>query len=184
MPRSILHHDLFAHLCEGVGARVVPIFNTGVMLFRNGVHRTLGRCIEEMMRLRAAFARKALPFPCANVRLFDEVLGALILGRVPGLTWNAIPPQLVPFYEEMRSGSLASAGLVLHVWSNRYADFLAAEEGSKAAHEYLAIPPHGVRKDWLFSAWMRAGVSRLQLPPTLLARWARNSRWVLPESQR
>lgn len=180
IPRSLLHHELYTLLTTGLPGRNLPVFNTGVMVFKNGVHCRVAERMDELMRLRSAFTRKRIPYPCLNPRLFDEVIGSLVLGRIKDLTWKAFSSTVAPFYQEVRNGAAAADGKVLHVWSTYYPDFLAEYEGRQASEAYLSIPQATSRRDWLFNAWLRAGVSSFRLPASWVQRWARRSRGLLP----
>lgn len=179
VPRSFLHHELYTLLTAGLEGRDLPVFNTGVMVFKNGLHRRVAGRMDELMRLRSAFVRKRIPYPCLNPRLFDEIIGSLVLSRMEDLAWKAFSENVVPFYEEVRNGAAADCK-VLHVWSKYYSDYLAEQEGRQASEAYQSIPKATSRRDWLFNAWLRAGVSSFRLPTSWGQRWARRSRGLLP----
>jgi|GEM_PF-2806917 len=176
---SYLNHELYRTLADGFGCAPVPVFNTGVMLFKHGLHRRLAARLDEFRRMRDAFLTKRIPYPCSKPRLLDQVLGGLALGRIEGLTWRPLTPAVSPFFEERFGESDPGRGMVMHVWTALYGEFLQQEEGELAARQYQALPQSDVRGDWLFNVWLRLGPSSLRLPDSVLVRWARAARGFL-----
>lgn len=173
---SYLNHELYRTLADGFGCAPLPVFNTGVMLFKHGLHRRLAARLDELRRMRDAFLTKRIPYPCTRPRLFDQVLGALVLGRIEGLAWRLLTSELSPFFEEQFGESDPGRGMVMHVWTALYGEFLLQEEGEFAAQQYQALPKPDARRDWLFNVWLRLGSSSFRLPDNVLAKWARAAR--------
>ena len=176
---SQMDHRMYATLCRGMGAAVAPLFNGGVMLYKNGLHRKAAARVSEIERLWSFFASKRLPYPCQVVRVMDEVAGTLALARIPGFCWSELAPELCPFYVERRTGDVADPGVVTHVFSSYYPAFLFETEGPEAAREYLALSQTSTQREWVFSAWVRFGVWRSRFPDWMLEAWASRARGVL-----
>lgn len=173
-PASLLDQELYDRICASVETSVLPIFNAGVMLFKNGLHHKVGALASEIEALRTQFVSKALPYPCQNVRLLDEVVGSLILGRISGLTWAEFCPSLSPFFVEVQHQMVGGPGVLMHVWSPWYPKFLQNEEGPDAESQYRASRSRGTWQDRCFGFWVQLGVFQARLPRLLLHRWICN----------
>ena len=177
---STVDHELNGILCAALDAAELPMFNAGVMLFKNGFHRRMAERAGEVRRLFTQFARKRIPYPCRNVRLFDQVVGAIVIGREPRVLWAALAPELSPFWVERLAGDVRGPYAVQHIWSANYAAFLLDLHGIESAREYLRLPAEALRGDWFFSLWMRSAVWRPRLPESWLHRWAASAKGLLP----
>jgi len=122
---------------RGLGSREVPIFNTGVMVFNHGIHRTIAAALGEVRELCRIFVEGKLPYPCTNLHILEEVVISLILGRMNGVSFGTIPRELSPWYLEVAEGLVPDPGVVMHVWSARYAEYLDRFEGPAGRQMYL-----------------------------------------------
>ena len=169
--RSQLDHELFDWICRAIGARALPIFNTGVMLFRNGVARRVSSRWPDFVRLDRAFRRKRLPYPCRNAHILEQVVATLVLGTIDDLSWASLPRHACPSYQEYRGGHVTSPGIVLHTWSACYAACLFERDGADAAGAYTTLPPHDDARWAVTSRLLRLGSTLWRLPNPVLERW-------------
>jgi hypothetical protein len=124
-----LDEQALAAIARSQGLVPVPPYNTGVMVFRADLVRTLVTLLEDMIwyawrlmvgmclwspgvlgdealghRVRASAGpgdrRLALPYPSSNSWIIDEVATWLTLGRIPGLSHDMLQPAEVTQGEE------------------------------------------------------------------------------------
>ena len=121
------HFDeaLFAAHARALGAVVLPVFNTGVMVFDHGIHEAIAGGLEELELLMRSFTEGRLRYPCANVHVVEEVAASLVLGAIEGITFEALSPTLLPFFADPLR--VPGGGVVLHVFTARYRDHLLAD---------------------------------------------------------
>lgn len=169
---------LFRKIVEHRRGRLLPIFNTGVMLFRNGLAERLAQHWSAFVRLDRQFRRKQIPYPSVHVHILEEMVAPLVLGSIGPFSWKPLTPQLCPFYLEYRGRHVETHGLILHVWSAYYDSCMFEYMGKECALAYraLPLPPENggsglaariaARRLLLGSMWMR-------LPKPLLNVWLR-----------
>lgn len=127
-------------LATSLGGRQVPVFNTGVMLLRQGLlgqlRRTLCKKIES---INTSFESDWSVYPSTNSHIADEVAASLAFGTWPGFSWTPMNDVSAPFYLELRS-TLKATAAVVHTWSHYYPDFLDdyISKESGALHRMLA----------------------------------------------
>ena len=178
LARSNVDHDLFRSIAQHLGVRLVPIFNTGIMLFRNGLAHRLGNHWKDFVRIERQFRHKQLPYPCLAAHLLEEMVAPLVLGGVDSFTWRLLEPELCPFYAEYRGRNVKTHGTILHTWAQHYDSCVFEFIGKDDALAYQALRSNGsaisglvtqinARKLLLGSMWMR-------FPKSLLERWLRN----------
>jgi hypothetical protein len=177
LTKSHVDHWLFEKIAEHLNANIVPIFNTGIMLFRNGFATRLGNEWRNFVTLNHKFRSKRLPYPCWAAHILEEIVASLVLGAMDQFTWSKLGAESCPCYEEYRGRNVQTPGVVLHAWSRHYASCLFDFVSKDDALSYRALRhPAGNRSSistqiaahrlLLGSMWMR-------LPKTLLETWVR-----------
>jgi hypothetical protein len=170
--------------------RVVPVFNTGVMLLRNGLGNRIANLWSLFVSLARSFQLKALLYPCRNPHLLEEIVATLVMGGVPKATWKELPEHLAPFFLEYQGRHAATRGIVMHTFSSLYPpclfDWFGAEElrrydGLNAGIGRSILPR--VRKA-ISAGWLLLGTRLLPLPSDLQASWARKAALVFPSHDR
>jgi hypothetical protein len=172
--RSMVDHWIFRRIADGLGGESLPVFNTGVMLFRNGSAQRLKHHWKDFLRLDRRFRRKLLPYPCANPHLLEEMVASLVLGTRARFSWSHLPPSSCPCYLEYR-GEYRQPGIILHTWSAFYAacifEFFGRDE-ALAFHSINKRSSGAIRK-LVRTALLQAGSIKLRLPQWLLDWWVR-----------
>lgn len=120
-PRSQVDHESLTRLAAGAD---VWVPNTGMMLFRGGVHRDLTRDLEPWFVWAQRFRSYPSEYPCSNPHIVEEVVACLMMAHagVPQLRATA---RECLFYEERRRpiSELVHQTTVLHTWG-RYMRWL------------------------------------------------------------
>lgn len=104
---AYLDEDKLAAIASAEGLCSVAPFNTGVMLIRSDLCKSLlllrRRFLETATRLLASysksevpFSRTSLPYPSNNEWILDEVALWLTLGAIPGLKLGLLDQREVP----------------------------------------------------------------------------------------
>jgi hypothetical protein len=166
-----ISHGLLAKINAAVEGATLPVFNTGVMLFRNGLAARLADRWTEIIDLARLFRRKQMPYPSRNTRLMDEVAASIVLGRVESLRWSMLDPTTFPFFLEYARHRSADA-LIMHTWAMYYAHYLFEHHGRKAGLEYLRLPAHRSRSRG-FNQWMALGLKSFRLSEPWVDRWVK-----------
>jgi hypothetical protein len=169
---SQIDHDLMDRIRHRLHATELPVFNSGIMVFKNGFHRVLATRLSEFERIRSLFLRKRLPYPCSNAHIIDEIVSSLILGRVDEVTWSEIKPDVCPFYIEHRSRNATDSVLATHVWSFYYPAYIFETYGSEEFRKYADLGR--ARIGWgirLTNLWIRVGGSILRAPGFVTRAW-------------
>jgi hypothetical protein len=186
--RSIVDHWLMSEISGRLGARVMPILNTGVMLFRNGSAQKISQYWDGFVRLARRFRRKQLPFPCRNSHLLEEMVAPLVLGSLPCLTWGQLPAEACSFYLEYRGQNEHPTGVVLHTMSALYSAALWEFVGKYEALEYenLEADQPGLAqraREWLKSLRLLLGTTFVPVPRSWLAAWIRAGAMAVTETR-
>ena len=126
-------------LARALGARSLPIFNTGVMIFNRGSHRRIGAATADLLDLGARFHAGDLELPCFNRGITEEVCASLVLGRLEPLRWGYLDRADAPFYLEWRARLVGGCGLVMHTWSH-YLPFAVVEFFGRDAVKHAPDP--------------------------------------------
>jgi hypothetical protein len=171
---------LLAAIAARIGARLLPIFNTGVMLFRNGFAGRVAAHWPEFLRLERRFRRKQLPYPCKNAHILEEIVTSLALGTIEPFTWSHLIRELCPSYLEYRGRNVQSPGIVLHAWTSFYPSCAFEFLGKDAALAYASLPQQGAPRARAFGlrSKVRAGrlllgTAMLRLPSPVVDAWLR-----------
>ncbi len=117
----------FDRIADAAGStRKLPIYNTGVMLFNHGFHTEVAAHLEWFDEIRASIdgPRATHPYPHSNPHILEEVVSTLVLGRFRSLRARPMSMRDAPFFHEIRGGVAKRAGIVCHVFSGRYDNFL------------------------------------------------------------
>lgn len=122
----------------GLGSADVPVFNTGVMVFNRGMHRLVADMLEEIIELKALFTAGQLPYPSYNQHIMEEIVISLVMGRMHGVTFGLIEQADSPWFLELREKLVPGPGVVLHVWSSYYAEYLEFMRDDAASEKYRA----------------------------------------------
>lgn len=180
LAKSHVDHWMYQRIAERLGSRFVPIFNNGVMMFRNGFAQRLGKYWDDFLRLERSFRRKRLPYPCWNPHILDELVSPLVFGTMDGFTWGELPPQLCPFYVEYRGRHAETPGILLHTWTPFYGGCLFEFLGKDDALAYLALRAKDPGGDLvsgfrakLRSRWITMGSYWMRLPKSVQETWLR-----------
>jgi hypothetical protein len=134
------------------GLVLIPPYNTGVVLFTAGLLRTLVTLLDEylwyawrltfglclwrpelldnpglvrLVRARSGVGEHglALPYPCDNSWILEEIAVSLTLGRIPGLTHGLLRQADVAQGDEAVEG--AGGDIVAHYFTSREGRFMA-----------------------------------------------------------
>lgn len=134
------------------GLVAIPPFNTGVVVLAAGLVRTLTSLLDEYLwyawrlilgmclwdpellhdpalvalvraRSGAGECRLALPYPCDNSWIMDEIAVSLTLGRIPGLAHDLLRQSDVAQGDEAVAGS--GGAIVAHYFTSREDQFIA-----------------------------------------------------------
>lgn len=177
---NIVDEQLYARLAEGLDVGVVPIFNTGVMAFRNGSGRRLANSWNDFLRLERRFRYKYLPYPCKNPHLLEEMVTSFVLGGINEFSWAYLAPELCPSFVEYRGRNVANQGIILHAWSAYYAPCIFEFIGKDEAFAYEALPKTGPaepRRRGILAKARGAGLlwgsMFMRLPRPVVAVWIR-----------
>jgi len=110
----------------------LPIYNTGVMLFNHGFHTEVAAHLEWFDEIRALIDGPTAthPYPHSNRHILGEVVSTLVLGRFRSLRAQALSSRDAPFFNEIRGRLAKEAGIVCHVFSASYKDFLCELAGT------------------------------------------------------
>jgi hypothetical protein len=171
---SQLDHALYAAVCASLGARVLPLWNSGVMLLRRGLGARVGRCWDDFVRLHRLLCMKRLPYPCRNAHILEEVVAALVLGTLPELSWGLLPRDVAPWFLEYIARDGPAAPLVVHTWNSGYVGYLCHSGDHEGLRAYLALPGGGPPKPRLETLLLTLGTTVRRVPPWALARWVRH----------
>jgi hypothetical protein len=170
---SQIDHPLFASVCRSIGAQVRPVWNTGVMLFRNGLAGRLADRWEDFLRLVRLLWSKRLPYPCTNPHIADEVVGSLVLGLVEPLSWAFLPREACPSFLEYMGRAPCDDALVVHTWSQCYPSYLCHVRDLAALRAYLALPGRRGPRRPPGALRLTLGTSRWRPSPQSLEKWVR-----------
>lgn len=162
-------HRLFDLVRKHMGAETRPVWNTGVMLFRNGLAGRLAGAWPEFARLARLFRRKRLPYPCTNPHILEEIVTSLALGAIHPLTWALLPPIACAWFTEYM-GRDALPPIVLHTWDTFYPGYLCHAGDREALRTYLALPIKRSRPR-IQALWLKLGTGPLAAPEWVLDRW-------------
>lgn len=111
----------FSSLFELAHSTAVPLFNTGVMVLNNAIHRKIVDRMDEFRQVRIEFDENRLPYPCSNRHITEEMVAAIVLGRIRGFSYQLIKPIVSPWYWEFKGGDVRSPGLIVHTGSEFFA---------------------------------------------------------------
>ena len=117
----------FDRIAEAAGSTgKLPIYNTGVMLFNHGFHTEVAAHLEWFEEIRALIdgPSAAHPYPHSNRHILGEVVSTLVLGRFASLRTRAMSALDAPFFWEIKGQTAERGGVICHVFSARYKDFL------------------------------------------------------------
>jgi hypothetical protein len=147
-----LDEDLLGHIAREEGVIAIEPYNTGVMLMNDGLASTLAHLVDDFLwycwRLLVGAAlwrpeamlddvqlahvrahatdtdeRAALPFPCDDAWVVDQVAWWLTLGRVPGLRHRPLARHDVAQNGEFLDGH--GGGVLVHYFSTGEAPFFS-----------------------------------------------------------
>ncbi len=124
-----IDHGSLAKAAASLSARKLPVFNTGVMLFNRSIHRDVAAALPRMYDVYKDLVDGRIPYPSVNAHIKEEIAAALVLGTIPGLTFDRIDPEMSPWYVEYKGGRTRSAGVVMHIWNEYLPFFLQEFEG-------------------------------------------------------
>ena len=122
-------------LLKRYNARLVPVFNTGMMAMDARAIRAVRDGLATVISLLKEWAATARSYPGINKHIADEVALAIYLGSIKDLSWKLMTSQAVPFFYEISRGRRRDLGIVVHYW-NAYASLrspnpYADAEGSR-----------------------------------------------------
>ena len=135
--RVQVHARKFLEALKKYGGEQMPIFNTGIMLFNQGVHRTLGRSLKLYERIIRDFHSDRTPYPSANWHIVNEVASSLWMSSL-GVDWAYLPAKDSPWFIEWRMRSVRSPGIVMHYWMKYVHEYLLQFEGMESLREFSA----------------------------------------------
>jgi hypothetical protein len=179
---SVINYETFDMIRAAVGVKELPIFNIGVMVFKNSIHRRLAANFHQWKRLLWMFERKCFPYPCFNPYVRREIVTPMALAGIENLTWSFLDPELASFYFEYRVNDTGQ-GIVMHVLSRYYLAYLLDFPGRDEAKSYIKLPLRSkahVRKQRLENWFMLIGSSyyRRGYAKALIRLWVRIGGWI------
>jgi hypothetical protein len=130
--------EAFDRLRDLSGGRRPPVVNAGTLVFNHGALRNTNGFLDAVCEIYDGWASGAVPYPCTNRRLMDELAFSCALSRPGSPTLGLLAAEDAPFYAELGAG-VPSGGIVLHVWSGLYRSYLQefGEAQDVAAYDYL-----------------------------------------------
>jgi hypothetical protein len=135
--REGIDRDLWDRLRSERELTLLPVFTTGVMLFRRGIHRSIVERLPVFSGFMDGFADGTLPYPCINKHVHEQFAASMLLGGLPGLEWGRMADADVPDYPEVCAGQMQGPWLVLQVVTALYPKYLRNTEGPAAAQAFL-----------------------------------------------
>lgn len=109
-------------LARKFSLRKMPVFNTGVMLFNNSVNKRF--TFDEFMYYYISFMSGKIPYPCMNPHIMDEIVFSLVSGRMRSLKHGFLNKDITPWYAEVKTRKARDFGVVTHVWSGQYDEYI------------------------------------------------------------
>lgn len=120
-------YKAFNILAKAFQFKPLPIFNTGVMLFNNNIFKKFPEYLDFYNHLHANFLNKKLPYPSMTEHLIDEVLCSIILSKIEA-DCRILDPEISPWYVDFKEKQVSSKGVVMHLWSGYYYEYLKNNE--------------------------------------------------------
>ena len=178
--KPVVNYRLYDFIRTSLNMDLWPIYNLGIMVFKNGFHLRLREHFDQWDLLLRMFETKQFPYPCNNPYVSREIVTPMVFASIPNVSWSYLDPQVAPFYVEWRSRE-TELGAVMHVLTKFYAPYLYDFFGQKEVLYYYSIRPkksihyrakrlqfslmpiggQPVRSKFakkLVNAWVRAGV--------------------------
>jgi hypothetical protein len=135
---SQIDHDALANAARALGARALPVFNTGIMLFNRSAHRKIASKLPRMFDVYQDLVSGRIKYPSNNPHIKEEIAAALVLGTLPDLSCGTLDREVAPWFFEYKSGAARTPGIVMHVL-NEYFPFYQAD----FAGDSCLIPNYG-----------------------------------------
>jgi hypothetical protein len=166
-------YALLATLAAGLNAALLPVCNTGVMIFRNGLASRLIDAWPLFVDLYRGFRRKLLPYPCRHPHHIDEICAALVLGTIKGVTFSPLCAELCPWFAEYATHGDHRHAIVLHTGIAQYSAALFAFDGAQAVRQFLDLPRACQTPKTARARSLTLGTTCLPCSPRMLRYWAR-----------
>lgn len=132
---------LFEALARANHSVPLPIFNTGVMGMSRAVADAIVERLPSFYSWVHRFQNGKVVYPSYNPHLIDEIVGSLILGEIPGFTYDLVDPEDSPWYYEIKKEKVRSTGYVVHIWNSLNVEFLKKYVGEDVAQEFISCNP-------------------------------------------
>lgn len=117
-----LKDERFSRLLKMLSLRRMPVFNSGVMLFNRGSHKKFS--FKEFFFYYMLFNSLRIPYPAVNSHIMDEIVASLVMGGLASLRYGFLDKAAVPLYREIKLKITKGFGIVTHVGSLDYRDYL------------------------------------------------------------
>jgi hypothetical protein len=121
MPRQI-NHKVLNEIYDREGFAKIPIFNAGIMLFNRKTHRQTA--FQKINRELTRLVTGVVPYPCTNPHIRGEIALALTLSKMKDFSWGFLSKKMAPFFLEVREKDVKKQGLIMHVLTAHYDEFL------------------------------------------------------------
>lgn len=129
----IINHRKMQALSKFLNFKIVPFFNSGVMMMSQAFAWKMGAQTEEFSRLRQFFCEKPLLLPSMIPYLAEQVVAAIMVGKIKDFDFGHLDRGDVPFYVEWRGKGVPSPGLLMHYHSYSAPFFFRDIKGEKLA---------------------------------------------------
>ena len=100
------------------------------MLFNNSVHKKIPYNL--FLFIRVLFKNGKIPYPCSNPYIVEEVVASLVLGSLGSLRFGFFNKRVTPWYIEVKLKDVNDFGIVMHIWSVYYGDYLLYSKNRKS----------------------------------------------------
>jgi len=162
-PRYLDEQQL-AKIAKLEGLAFIPPYNTGICILNHGVGAALAQrshniidyawrfllgvrthpdCPPELAQMIRRGLNNhnddaALPYPCANAWIVEQLATWLVLGSIPGFTHGLLQPREVMQNGEYADARLRARAIALHYFNSCEKDFLQYERSARPASKSWA----------------------------------------------